>query len=349
MGITLPDARQLSDEVLEALRLRALRGCEMGFTEVEVAEMLGLARETVSRWWSAYCAGGVGGLPGGRTGRPQGSGRTLSDKQGEHLRALIDRNSPEELGIAAPLWSRQAVRELIHREYHFWMPIRTVGEYLRRWGYTAKRPSRKAKRQDPDEVQEWLEQTYPKIEAQAQQEHGIILFGDETGVEADHCPRLGYSPKGERATMKVPDSHIRVNLISAISNDGELYFMTYLGSMDAARFISFLQSLPLDQNRKIFLIVDRLSAHDAEEVYDWLATRKHLIEMFLMPRRAPELNPGEYLNNDLKGNVHNAGLPNNKQQLLSRVESFMQRLLHLPGHVMNYFNHPDTLYAAQMA
>jgi DNA-binding transcriptional regulator YiaG len=53
MVIPLPDARELSDEVLEALRLRALRGCQLGLTEVQVAEVLGVARETVSRWWSA--------------------------------------------------------------------------------------------------------------------------------------------------------------------------------------------------------------------------------------------------------------------------------------------------------
>src|SRR3954452_18869933 len=113
MGIILPDARQLSDEVLEALRLRALRGLELGLSESQVAGMLGVARETVSRWWSAYRAGGLEGLPGGRTGRPLGSGRTLTEEQGEHIQGLIDGNSPEQLGIAAPLWSRAAVRELI--------------------------------------------------------------------------------------------------------------------------------------------------------------------------------------------------------------------------------------------
>ena len=76
MSIILPDARQLSDEVLEALRLRAIRGCEMGFAQAEVAELLGLARETVSRWYSAYAEGGAEALPGERTGRPVGSGRT---------------------------------------------------------------------------------------------------------------------------------------------------------------------------------------------------------------------------------------------------------------------------------
>src|SRR5215216_7771739 len=117
MAITLPDARQLSDEVLEALRLRALRGCDLGFSESDVAEMLGVARETVSRWWSAYQAHGLDGLPDERTGRPLGSGRTLTDEQGEHIQQLIDQNSPAKLGIQAPLWSRGAVRQLIHKEY----------------------------------------------------------------------------------------------------------------------------------------------------------------------------------------------------------------------------------------
>jgi len=57
MAISLPDARDLSDEVLEALRLRALRGCQLGFTETEVADLLGVCRETVCHWWSAYVDG----------------------------------------------------------------------------------------------------------------------------------------------------------------------------------------------------------------------------------------------------------------------------------------------------
>src|SRR4051812_3707307 len=154
MAITLPDARQLSDEVLEALRLRALRACELGFSESDVAEMLGVARETVSRGWRAYQAEGLDGLPGERTGRPVGSGRALTDEQAAHIQQLIDANSPGKLGINAPLWSRGAGRELIHNESGMWMPVGTVGEYPKRWGYTAKKPSRHANDQAPQEVKE---------------------------------------------------------------------------------------------------------------------------------------------------------------------------------------------------
>ena len=189
MAILLPDARELSDEVLEALRVRALRGCELGFTETEVADLLGVSRETVCRWWCAYAEGGLEALPHDRTGRPPGSGRTLSDEQGRHLQQLLNEHSPEELG----------------------MPARTVGEYLKRWGYTAKRPRRHARQQDPAEVRQWLEETYPAIEKRAEEEEAEIHWCDETGVAADKHPACGYAPKGEPATMEVPDKHIRFN------------------------------------------------------------------------------------------------------------------------------------------
>ena len=54
----------------------------------------------------------------------------------------------------------------------------------------------------------------------AAEEDATIVFSDECGVEADHCPRRGYSRKGERATMDVPDRHIRRNVISAVGNKG---------------------------------------------------------------------------------------------------------------------------------
>jgi transposase len=346
MAVSLPDARELSPEVLEALRLRALRACELGLTEAQIADCLGVCRETVSRWWSAYAHGGLDALPHGQPGRPLGSGRALTDAEGEHIQQQLRTHCPEDLGIAAPLWSRRAVRDLIHKEYGISLAVRTVGEYLRRWGFTAKRPRRHARDQDPDEVQEWLEEIYPAIEQRAAQEGAEIYWCDEVGVAADQHPACGYAPQGEPATLAVPDRHIRVNQIAAITPTGKVRFMTYTTTMTAALFVVFLGRLLRSTTGKVFLIVDRLQAHRTPAVKEWVATHRDRIELFELPRYAPELNPDEYLNNDLKGRVNEAGLPQDKQEVRSRIQDFMHKLLHLPEHVMSYFQHPSVQYAA---
>jgi hypothetical protein len=54
MAVTLPDAREVSDDIIEAPRLHAIHGCEVDFTVADVADLLGISRDAVSRWWSAY-------------------------------------------------------------------------------------------------------------------------------------------------------------------------------------------------------------------------------------------------------------------------------------------------------
>lgn len=346
MAISLPDGRQLSDDLLEALRLRALRGRELGFTEADLGDLLGVSRETVCRWWSAYSAAGLEALPHERTGRPLGSGRSLSDLQALRIQQLLDDNSPQDLGIPSPLWSRRAVGDLIHQEFGVRLAVRTVGEYLKRWGYTAKKPVRHSRDQDPEEVRQWLEETYPAIEKRAEEEGADVFWCDETGSQADQHPGCGYAREGEPATMEVPNSHIRCNQISAISNAGAIRFMTYTSTMTAALFIVFLGKLAAGAGQKLFLIADRLKAHDAKAVDEWVAEHRDRIELFYLPRYSPERNPDEYLNNDLKGGVNKSGLPHSQADLRSRIQAFMHRLWHLPEHVRSYFQHPSVQYAA---
>ncbi len=284
-----------------------------------------------------------------RSGRPLAFGRALSDAQAEHLQQLVRTHQPEELGIAAPLWTRRAVRDLIRKEFD----PRSGGADRRpvsesRWGFTAKRPRRHARDQDPEEVRQWLEETYPAIEARANREGAEIHWGDEVGVAANQQPARGYAPRGEAATQDVPDPHIRANQISTITNHGEVRFMTYTQTMTAALFLVFLGRLLRSTTGKVFLIVDRLRAHMTPAVQAWVAAHQERIEVFYLPRYSPELNPDEYLNNDLKGQVNATGLPHDKVEVRSHIQEFMRRLLHLPEHVMNYFQHPSVQYAADI-
>jgi len=346
MVVQLPDARHLSNEVLEAFRLRALHGRELGLTEETLADLLGVARETVSRWWCAFQKGGLEAIPHDRTGRPVGSGRILGAEQGITIQTILNTQSPEASGIASPLWTRRAVRELIAQQFDIDMPVRTVGEYLKRWGYTAKKPQRHARFQDPEEVQEWLEKIYPAIEESAAKVHAEILWCDETGIDSNTHLGKGFALKGQPATIEVSSSPCRINVISAISNDGDLRFMTYPQTMTGVLFVTFLAKLIAGASRKIYLIVDRLPGHTSAVVDAWLATHESHLELFYSPRRAPERMPVEYLNNGMKLGVNAEKLPDDKKELRSNLQRFLHSLAKLPEHVASYFFNPFVEYAA---
>src|SRR5262249_18536327 len=209
-----------------------------------------------------------------------------------------DATSPEDLGPPARLGGGRGVRDRPRRGFGVALRVRTVGDSLKRWGYTAKVPRRHARQQDPEEVRRWLEETYPAIAARAAAEGAEIYWCDEVGVAADEHPGQGYAPEGEAATVEVPGRHVRASQISAINNTGKVRFMTSTGTLDAALFLVFLGRLLRGTTGKVFLIIDRLRAHRTPEVKAWLAAHPDRIEVFELPCYAPELNPDEYLNND---------------------------------------------------
>jgi transposase len=346
MPIQLPDGRLLSDEVLEALRLRALRGRELGFAEAVLADILGVTRETVSRWWSAYCRGGTDALPQERPGRPPGSGRALTDGQAHYIQALLDHHSPKDLDIASPLWTRQAVAELIHKELGITVAVRTAGLYLRRWGYTPQRPARKARQQDSEEVRVWLEETYPAVVERAAAEGAEIYWCDEEGVKVDDHRGRGYARPGRTPVKEVSGAHGQVNAIAAIGNVGDAHFLTFRGSLDTAVFLVFLGQLLQGTAKKIVLILDNLKVHDSAAVKAWAAAHADRIELIPLPKYAPERNPVEYLNNDVKEEVNAQGLPEDQEELEGNVNEFLHKLASWPERNKSYYFHPAVQYAA---
>jgi transposase len=299
MALSLPDARQLSNEVLQALRLRALRGCEMGFTQAEMADVLGVARETVSRWWSAYATDGLAALPGERSGRPPGSGSTLSDEQAAHLQQVIDAHRPEEVGIAVPLWTRRAVCDLIRREYGISMPVRTVGEYLRRWDYTTKRPVFQDMDRNDAAIQTWVSERFPRVLKGAVRRGAYVAFIDEAGFMMQPLVRRAYARRGHTLVQRVADKHGRISAIGAIlvSPWRDSIQLQYNLLADNVNFrgptvAQFLRTLRADLGAAMTVFWDQFLIHDCSAVDQYLATASGVvIEPF--PPYAPELNPAD--------------------------------------------------------
>jgi transposase len=267
----------------------------------------------------------------------------LSEGQQEQVvRAMVGRN-PDQLELGeGKLWSRGAVRALIFKLCGVQLSRQTVGCYLRAWGWTKKKPSRRWLQQDPARVKAWLEKEYPAIQARAQTEGAKILWADEMGLRAGQTAGMSYAPVGERAIVTLTGKRFAINVISAVGNDGSLLFDVFDGYGNEITFMDFCDKLiEHHHGRKVFLIVDNAKLHKSIAVAAWAEDHPEL-EIFYLPPYAPEHNPDEYLNNDVHAHVARQR-PDTKEELLQITVSYLRT--RTTNIVRNYFAAPLVQYA----
>lgn len=340
------DTRKLKPEVQQQLRNQAVRLFKKQWRQKDIAEAIGVSHITVNRWHTIYKKKGLKGLKITPRGRKTGTHRTLNPEQEKELKAAIKDKCPDQMKLPFALWTRRAVQQLIKQLWAIDMPIRTVGEYLNRWGYTPQKPLKKAYEQNPKAVGKWLKDEYPAIKAKAHREGAEIHWGDETGL-ANNCQHgRSYAPRGQTPAVRLPAKKERINLISTVSNQGMVRFMIYDGTMNAATMIRFMKRLIKSSDKKVFLVLDNLRVHHSKLVKQWVQDHSDQIELFFLPSYSPELNPDEYLNCDLKDGVHSGPVARSKKQLKKKAFSHLRKLQKLPGRVRKYFKHPKIAYAA---
>jgi len=139
---------------------------------------------------------------------------------------------------------------------------------------------------------------------------------------------------------------ISLNMISSVTNQGKVRFMTYKGGMNSQMFIKFLKQLTKGATNKIYLILDNLRVHHSKQVKAWVKRNADAIQLFYLPSYSPEMNPDEYLNCDLKYGLAAKPSPRTQGDLKSNVISHMRLLQKSPDRVKSYFKHESIKYAA---
>jgi len=340
------DARTHSPETQYEIRKQVIRLRKQGIPNKVLAEGVGISVGRASKIWRSYVKEGSKAIKPGIRGRRTGEKRTLTiEQEAQVRRSLIDK-TPDQLKLPFALWTRDAVKLLIKQRFSLEMPIRTVGEYLKRWGFTPQKPVKRAYEQSSEAVKKWLKTDYPLIASRAKEEKAEIHWGDETGIQTGANRVRGFAPKGEKPIVNVVVKKSHVSMISAITNQGKVRFMMYRDAMNSELLIKFMTRLIKDAGRKVFLILDNLRVHHGKNVKQWLGEHKEQIEVFYLPSYSPELNPDEYLNSNLKTKVH-SGIPiRNWKDLEMKTRSFMRTLMKRPAHVRSYFKHSKVDYAA---
>ncbi len=341
------DTRTFSPAAQESLRRRVVEAViNQDMTMTAAARTFNVSRTSVYAWLAAYHRSGQAALRSGKRGRKPGGYRLIGWQAATIVRLIEDR-CPDQLKLPFVLWTRQAVGQLIEERFGIVLSIRTVGRYLNRWGFTPQKPVRRAYERNPQAVKRWLKEEYPKIANRAKAEKARILWEDEMGLRSDHQAGRSYGRRGKTPQIPGTGKRFGCNMVSAISNQGELSFMVFKERFTSRRFIGFMRRLVRQADgQKVFLILDGHPVHRAKLVKQWVAKREALIELFTLPGYSPDLNPDELLNQDVKSNAVGRRRAKDQADLIADVRGYLRSTQRQPQIVRNYFEHPDVQYAA---
>ncbi len=344
---TKQDARKLDLIGKADLHRRVVQSVIVqGTSKAGAARLFGVSRTSVHSWVALYERHGEDGLTPKRPGRPKGGGQ-LKGWQAATIVNIIKDNCPEQLKMPFALWTREAVRDLIVMRFGIRYSLGMVGRLLRRWGFTPQKPVTRAYERNDAKIRDWLTRQYPALRRRAKRENAEIYWEDETGLRSDHLVGRSYSLCGETPVIRNTGKRFGCNIISAVNNLGKLRFRVFKGSFTQWVLIDFLTRLIRDAKRKVIVIADGHPAHKGRRVKQWLEKHARQCELVLLPGYAPELNPDELLNQDLKSNVFSSGRPRTRDELVGQTRSYLRATQKRPDIVRAYFQEAHVNYAAE--
>lgn len=337
------DARRLDHKTLTELRNRAVNSIHEGQSPEIVARALSIHRVTIYGWLARYRNGGWSGLDASkRGGRPP----KLDGKAMQWIYDTVTMKNPLQLKFTYALWTAKMVGQMIYKRFGVKLSKASVCRLLTQLGLTPQRPVWRAYQQKPEAVQQWLQKEYPRIRSMARRMKAQIFFGDEAGVRSDHHAGTTWAVKGKTPIVSSTGARFGLNMLSAVSAQGEFRFMVVKGRIASSQFISFIKRLIQGTKRMVFLIVDGHPAHKARKVAKYIETIKERFRLFFLPPYSPELNPDERVWNDLKNNGVGRQVITAPKQLHGAVLSRLRFIQKSPDRVRSYFNNDTTKYAA---
>ncbi len=337
---TRRDARSLDHGTLEEMRRLAVRRVKAGESQNSVAESLEVHPRTVSKWYTAERKAGPEALASTKSsGRPPG----LTEEERAVLLDLIVGKTPLQLDFGTALWSVPVVLDVVQKQFGKVLHSTTVLRTLHRMGLTPQKPTKRAFQRDEAACRTWATETFPSIVKDVRKRQATLLFADEAGVHEDAPVGRTWGVKGERPIVRLSGWRRRLNVISAVSPRGRLWFRCFKGTLSAPTFIEFLRALLHDVRGRIVLVLDRHPAHVAAATRRWLAAHEDRIVVHFLPAYAPEMNPDEHVWSQLKGLFRRTPVLAT-EDFDAAVENAMTGIALDRSLVRRFFDHPDVAY-----
>jgi len=324
------------------MRQQAVKAIREGQDVHSVAAAYGVNVRSVFRWLAAFANGGQNALLSKAIpGRPP----KVSADEMRWLARAVKEHTPQQFRFAFGLWNLSLIAALIERELGKKLSLASVSRIMKLLGFSAQKPLYQAWQQDATLVRTWENDTYPSIRAEAKAQGAVIYFGDESGIRSDYHAGTTWGPVGETPVVEATGRRFSLNMISAVSPQGEFRFMLHDGSVDTEVFCEFLKRLLIGTDRPVFLIVDGHPIHKAKRVNAFVEAQAGRLKLFFLPPYSPHLNPDEQVWAHVKRQVARQ-LVQSKDDMKRMALSALNRIQKLPELVKSFFRQPECQYAA---
>lgn len=337
------DNRKIDHKTLEHLRITAVRRVvEDGEAPSTVIESMGLCRTSIYRWLRAYASGGHAALSESIS---QGPEPKLTEKQCAQVKRWIVGKDPRQYGLDYGLWTRKIVKNLIESKFSVSIGLTAVGRLLARLDITPQKPLRRAYERDPEAIQEWVEERYPKLRRRARKHGANIYFLDEAGFQSDATLGRTYGLKGKTPVVHTSGQRQSINAISAVNAKGGFWFDTYTGTLNGERFVEFLKNFMRSRRDPVMLVVDGHPAHKAKLVANYVKSLRGKLELHFLPPYAPDLNPDEFVWSYAKTNGVSKKPLRKNEALKDRVRSDLDSIRQNKKLIKSLFSEASVAYA----
>ena len=276
----------------EIKRISAILAVAAGASVPSVVQVLQVSAESVRSWIKKYLLDGCAALKSKKKpGRPV----KLTKTQRKELIKMIDQG-PGANGYISGCWRSPMIQDLIFKQFGVFYNARYISQLLKSMGFSYQKAKFVADKQDHEKREEWLNSTWPKIQAASEKSGAHILFGDEASFP--QWGSLGYTwaRQGQQPVVTTGGTRKSYKVFGLIDyNSGKFFSKGHEGKLNGEAYIAFLQEVMAKTKKPIILIQDSAAYHRSQLVKEFFAAHTERLSVYQLPTYSPDYNPIEKL------------------------------------------------------
>lgn len=298
---------------------------------VSVQSVYNWVKEFVQERWQSL---EIGKAPG----RPARLTKTQKRQLSKWVQA-----GPEACGYPTGCWTSVLIQDLIYKKFHILYNRFYVCELLHHLGFSRQKARFVSDHLDEAARQQWVEQEWPKILAQAQKLKAPLYFGDEASFALWGSLSYTWALVGHQPLVKTTGKRKGYKVFGAIEFfTGRLVYQGLEDRFTSETYQTFLLYLLSQNSGPVILIQDGAKYHTSQATHQFFEKHQDHLIVYQLPSYSPDYNPIEYLWKKVKTKATHNRYFENFIKLVKTVEEALRLLASQTDEIkrlMGFYTH----------